>query len=172
MLLCNHFLKVQNMLLAWLPWEHHTCMTYTSVFEPGLETQSSSLWSFNPRAALSHDPLHQTHLQLRVVLLLDFILHLAAHPVRWTLVCHAWSSLRRRAVNSIISSLIICAIFVLFLFQCEIVLCQKLLDMFNMYNACVLLCKDTKLPPVGGSFSLFYLSWNPLLLKQTFIHWN
>lgn len=63
--------------------------THASIFKPSLETHFSRVWLAHTGATLEADPLYQDLLQLRVILAVDLLLNLPAHPVRWTLVCHA-----------------------------------------------------------------------------------
>lgn len=63
-------------------------VTHGAVHEPLLEVLLSCLGSFQISSTLRDDPVHQPSLQIVIVLLFDFLLHLPAQAVTGASVCH------------------------------------------------------------------------------------
>lgn len=63
-------------------------VTHRSIHEPFLEVLLSCLGSFQISSTLSDDPVDQPSLQIRVVLLFDFLLYFPAQAIAGASVCH------------------------------------------------------------------------------------
>lgn len=63
--------------------------THCSIHQPFLEVLLPRLWFLQVSSALCSYPVHQTLLQVRVVLLVDLLLHLSAQSITGPSVCHA-----------------------------------------------------------------------------------